>query len=206
MVGSTIYHLVEVLNFYFTLTNPHMTEVTDPFLPEDYQEPSNSDYVRFEPWTHKLRILEKPILCYDVRHDVDENGNPKKFSETFRQEPNKPIPIGAKVSRACLVYNYGEKRVQIRNISQKQIRDTLATFYRDKDYGSPLLYDLKIVREWAGQTDTKYNILPLPKAELSPEAKNVIANIGIDWDIYFDNKNKNTPFFNKEDASDEAIF
>lgn len=138
-------------NVSFINSNTQMTKsttTTPDFLPADYTEPSNSDYVKLDAGTTKLRFLQSPIISWEMWEDyTNEQGEEKRRVIRGKKEKAMPIPMNAKLVWICLVWNYNDSRVQIWSISQKTIRDQLVNLSRDEDYGNPLSYDIKIKKE-----------------------------------------------------------
>lgn len=181
----------------------------DPFLPDNYSEPNNSDYVRLEPWTYKIRFIESPILTSVKREEKEVDGKTKNIKTIDKLDPSEPIPVGSSIARACLVYNYTDRRVQLWEITQKSIREQIVTIYKDPDFGDLRNYDIKVTRTWSWQNDTKYSIQALSKEKIGEEVKKAVMQTPINWDIYFDNNTNESPFANKkkeETEDDDLLF
>jgi len=71
---------------------------------------------------------------------------------------------------AMPVYNYKAKAIQILEITQKGILRTIRSLAKDKDWGTPLGYDILVIREGEGMS-TEYNVIPSPHKELPDEIK-----------------------------------
>ena len=155
--------------------------MTNEFLPKDYKVSSGSgdSYMRFEVGENRLRILTSPILGWEWW--VDSQGNPREKGAR-PQQGDKPVrvpkdgevPVGAvdtvKEFWAMPVWNYKEEKVQILELTQKGIMRTVTALARDKEWGSPLNYDLNVIRQGEG-LDTEYEVVPAPPKELVKEAK-----------------------------------
>ena len=82
------------------------------------------------------------------------------------------------------VWNYKAKRVQILEITQKGIQRTLRSLAKDEDWGSPLGYNISVVRTGEG-LQTEYETIPAPPSELSDEIKNAHAAMKINLEALF---------------------
>ena len=137
------------------------------FLPEDYKSPkSSSNYMKLNDGENKFRILSAPIYGWEdwldkkpVRYRMED-----KPSKSI--DPTKPI----KHFWAMIVWNYTEEQVQILQITQASIRDSIENMSRDPEWGLPYFYDIKVFKKGEGK-DTKYAINPAPPKQLNPEVE-----------------------------------
>lgn len=166
------------------------------FLPKDYQEPTNSDFVKLSQWLTKIRFLEKPIIWYEVREDyTDDNGETKRKVTRGRDLKSRAdLPRGAKIVWTAVVWNYNDQRIQIWSITQKTIRDEILNLARDDDYGNPMNYDIKIKKE-GEKMNTSYSVNPLPTSPLDQSIKDLYEQTPINMDMYFKGEN---PFVENE--------
>lgn len=166
------------------------------FLPKGYEVPTaETGYMRWEEGENKFRILASPILGYEAWNEVKgEDGKKKRAPLRFRMEAQIPIdeldePEKVKHFWAMPVWNYSLKRVQILEITQKGIQRTLRALAKDKEWGSPLGYDVSVVR--SGQTiqDTEYETIPSPPKPLAKEIKEAYERATINLEALFDGEN-----------------
>src|SRR3990167_2681636 len=154
-------------------------ETFGEFLPQDYDIPTGEgNYMKLEDGENKFRVLQNPILGYELWIGK----KPKRYAM------DQPIPIEEADSAdidersgesrppkhfwAMVVYNYGLKRVQILELTQKKILRTIKGLYKSKDWGSPLGYDINIIK--SGKSFyTTYEIIPSPPKELDSDVKEV---------------------------------
>lgn len=135
------------------------------FLPEDYKSPAASDlYLKLKDGETRFRILSKPILGWEdwkdkkpIRYRMED-----KPQSSF--DPQKPL----KHFWAFIVYNYNEGQIQIMEITQATIRKKIEALCRDKDWGAPYGYDIKITRSGDNAMNTEYNVNPVPHRSLDP--------------------------------------
>jgi len=169
----------------------------DNFLPQDYEIPATpSNYTKFEDGeTVKFRILPSGmdndcIVFYEYFDKSQwENGKPIRSKKPFDSTPW--IENGRKQQEkwAFKVWNYNLWQVQICNISQKGLKQSIMWYIKDEDYWDPLSYDIKISRTWKG-LETEYSITPTPPKEFD-ESLLKDNDKKIDWVAYL---NSEEPF------------
>ena len=134
------------------------------FLPEDYQAPKTSNYyLKLLEGENRVRILSQPVLGWEDWHDKKPvryafNDKPMKSFD-----PKKP----AKHFWAFIVFNYNEEQIQIMHVTQATIRKSIEALCRDKDWGAPYFYDIKIMKTGEG-VDTEYAVNPVPHKPIDP--------------------------------------
>lgn len=144
----------------------------DLWFPEDYNLPSSgSDFMKLEKGENLFRVLSKPVMGWEywtednkpvrsVQPFTEIADNAKKDKEGKVQKP-KHIWIMA-------VWDYTKKGVKILTVTQKKVQEAILNLANDADWGSPMKYDIKVVREGDG-LETKYALSPKPQKELAPE-------------------------------------
>lgn len=149
-----------------------MTNKKDTFLPEGYTVPKSgtNNYTKLEKGKTKLRILSQPIMGWIDWIEEDGKKKPARF-----EEDNKPAPFNpdnsVKHFWAFKVWNYNEKAIQIYEVTQATIKETITSYNNNPDWGSPLNYDLMIDK--TGELmETRYTVMPSPAKELD---KDIIA-------------------------------
>lgn len=153
------------------------------FLPVNYEVPvSPSNYTKFEAGENRLRILASPIIGYEWWTE-DDAGTRKPV----RVPMNVEHPSDAKHFWAMPVWNYKQGRVQILEITQKSIQESLRTFANGAEWGSPLHYDVSIIRQGEGR-DTKYQVIPTPHSQVKPEVKETYQQTAVNIDALFEGK------------------
>lgn len=163
-----------------------MTNQTyDPFLSDDYVEPTNSDYVKLDEWTHKLRLLQSPVIVSSLWEDyTDDSGKKKRRVTRKKLASPTDLPKGEKLAWLCVAYNYKDHAVQVWEISQKKIREQITMLCKDEDFGNPLAYDLKVTRTWSWQNDTVYSIQWLGKTPVEDWIVEKLSQLTIDFDKF----------------------
>lgn len=121
------------------------------FLPNDYEAPATwGNYTKLKKGTTRLRILSDSIVWRQDR------GNNKPINSKERKQAidNSKQP---RHFRAFVVWNYEEKSIQVFQVLQKAIQNSIYALYKDQDRWDPKLYDLKITKE-GDWMETKYTI------------------------------------------------
>jgi len=158
------------------------------FLPDDYEVPTaEGGYMKFEQGENKFRIMCKPIMGYE--HWVDTEDGKRKPVRSRMGEGIKvdevEDPSNIKHFWAMVVWNYKVNRLQILEITQKGLQKAIRALVRDKAWGSPLGYDISIVREGEG-LETEYNLIPSPPKPVDKEIAKAYKEASINLEALFD--------------------
>lgn len=147
------------------------------FLPANYDVPESAgNYLKFTEGTHKFRILSSPVLGWEVWEDKGD----KRVVTRYPYDAEHPGT--AKHFWVMTVYNYTVGKIQILSINQKGMQQDIKALAMNEDWGTPLSYDITVVRTGKGLSDTKYTVTPSPKKPLSDEAKEAFTNTKVDLD------------------------
>ncbi len=159
----------------------------EDFLPKGYDVPSGAgNYMRFEPGENRFRILSSPIVGYEGWITLKDGGKKpvrKKIGESFSPDEIDD-PEETKHFWAMPVWNYGMKRVQILEITQKGIQRTISTFAKDPEWGSPVGYDISVVRTGEGM-GTSYEVIPSPPKLLNKEITDAFKKVNPNLEALF---------------------
>lgn len=162
------------------------TTLQSEFLPVNYEVPvSPGNYTKFEAGENRLRILASPIIGYEWWTEGNEGNEGSR--KPVRVPMNVEHPSDAKHFWAMPVWNYKHGRVQILEITQKSIQESLRTFAAGAEWGSPLQYDVSIIRQGEGR-DTKYQVIPTPHSQVRPEVKGAYQQTAVNLDALFEGK------------------
>lgn len=156
------------------------------FLPRNYSTPKvNSSYMKFQDGENRFRILSRPILGW-------EDWTPEMKPVRTRYSDPKPKPINqskeVKHFWAMIVWNYSDQKIQILQVTQSTIRDSLVELINDKDWGDPCSYDLKVMKSGKDK-QTKYNVNPLPHKPVSEEIRKAFRETPVDLEMLFEGLN-----------------
>ncbi|TVT43094.1 hypothetical protein FNT36_03105 [Hymenobacter setariae] len=175
--------------------------MSSAFIPETYVAPvSGGDYTKLQDGTTSLRILsEQPLFGWVYWNTANK---PVRFE--FAKHPGQPSdarigadgkPDAVKEFWAMAVYNITNKKVELWEVTQAQIKNALTALAKDAEWGHPTQYSIKVSKSGTGK-DTKYGVLPTaPKplpAEIQAEvdAKPVNLRALIDGGNPFDSQPK----------------
>lgn len=147
-----------------------MTTQTNGFLPDGYEAPKGgSNYFKPEKGENRVRILSKPILGWIDWHDK------KPIRYRYNAKPAKSIDPAKPVRHfwAMIIWNYRAEAIQIMEITQATIQQSISSLAADPEWGNPYGYDIKITR--TGESlDTSYSVNPSPHKPLTEEIQMAI--------------------------------
>jgi len=177
-----------------THRNRNKKMIVDNFFPiEDYKIPNTSNYLNKLPQGETtIRIMTSAVIGYVY---FGKDNKPVRSKEAFEERPADMKDDG-KISHfwAFVVWNVGEKKIQIMEITQKTIQTPLKALIDNSKWGSPLKYDITINRTGTTMNDTNYAVMPNPHSEMTEEAKKAFENAKIDLEKLFTGDN---PFGSK---------
>jgi len=157
-----------------------------PFLPENYKMPETvSKYLKFKSGPNAFRILGDSVAGFV---DWKEDGEGKKPVRTPYTQP-KPEPLGEQEVRAFWafpVWCYTDNCVKILELTQVSIMNSLNALITDEAWGAPQNYDL-IVTKTGEKMETRYQLMPKPPKELSPEIMGKWVGTKINLNALFTN-------------------
>ena len=158
------------------------------FLPNKYQMPVDSNYMRFEKGSNKFRVLDSAIVGFEWW--VEDEGKRKPMrTRTFGeavQQGNEPI----KHFWAFPVWNYKASKVQILEVTQKTIMSAMTSLVDNEDWGDPKDYDITVTRDGDG-FDTEYALVPSPHKPMMPEVLEAQKNLEVRLEALYEG---NDPF------------
>ena len=141
------------------------------FLPDTYEVPAKSgNYMKFQPGENTFRVLSSPIIGWvywvtgvdGTRKPVRKRQDEKIVTAEVEDEEQ------VKHFWAMPVYNYEEEKIQILELTQATIQREIKSLAKDKDWGSPINYDLKVTKTGKDKL-TKYTVNPKPAKPINPE-------------------------------------
>jgi hypothetical protein len=163
------------------------------FLPPDYKAPVESKYMSFEKdKPNKFRFLTKPIFGMEYWKGEGENRTP------VRKRMGQPIPVSelgidrfgnperARHFWAMAVYNYSTKQIEVLQITQKTLINSITDLAKNEDWGDPRNYDIVVTKSGDG-LETKYSLMPSPAKPLPKEVEEEFKAMTVDLDALFDN-------------------
>jgi hypothetical protein len=153
------------------------------FLPQNYQAPKNSSdgYMKLQPGENKLRILSAPVIGWEAW----SNNKPLRYKmddKPVSMDKEKPV----RHFWAMIVWNYGEEKIQILNITQATIRNCLEALSNDVEWGAPFYFDVKIIKS-GEKMDVEYMVNPLPHRPVRQDIINAFNARPANLEALFDN-------------------
>ena len=171
-------------------------------FPSNYTPPDSSSeggkYTKIkESEPVKLRILSEAITGYNYW-----TADNKCHRSELRFESTPNIRDGEKQKHfwAFKVWNYNTKQIEIWEITQSSIRDTLWSYWKDDEYGDLRNYPLKITRTGKA-LETKYSVIAGQIKALDEAIAVESANTPVNLLALFDGAN---PFSTGESAAPVA--
>lgn len=161
------------------------------FLPEDYEIPTESNYMKFEDGANKFRVLGSPIIGWE---DWDDNKKVYRYHMNEKPQASKSKKADAKIKHfwSFPVWNYKAKKVQILNVTQASIQKVIKDLANNEDWGDPREYDITVNR--TGQNlETEYSVVPSPSKPLPQMAVDMYAETPINLDALFTGEDPFTP-------------
>ncbi|GAB2528178.1 hypothetical protein [Rufibacter soli] len=162
----------------------------DSFLPADYQAPaaSSGKYTKFETGETRLRILSNPAFGYEYWNTSNKpvrlKDQPKGKPADMRLTDTKGREERVKHFWALKVYNYNTGQMEVCQIAQATLQNRIAELSRDKDWGNPKAYDVKILKTVVGDKTT-YSVNPVPHQPVTEDVKAAFMATPIDLEALF---------------------
>jgi len=180
-----------------------MENTNNDFLPSSYEIPrAEGKYFKPKDGENRFRILSSAIIGYVGWNKTGEKPKPirKKVDEKFEVGEVDQKKDKIKHFWAFAIWNVESKKVQILEITQKTIMDSIKALTQDEDWGDVTGYDIVVTRT-GEKLETKYTTTPKPHKELDQEAKNAWAEVKPKFDLnkMFTDENP----FGDDDEDDE---
>lgn len=154
--------------------------------PKDYEKHASSGgYMKLKEGENKFRVMSDTITGWEYWTNANKPVRSESYPESFpdiRKNPDGSSNV--KAFCAFIVWNYNEKSLQILELTQKKIRETLEAIMKDEDYGELKGYDVTIIREGEG-LNTQYQVTPKPPKPVAKEIAEAYANTKIDLKALF---------------------
>lgn len=136
------------------------------FLPATYEVPNKNDkYMKWEQGENRFRIMSSPILGFEWWTDGEDGSRKVHRVPMGLNIPTNEVedPSSIRHFWAMIVWNYKANAIQILEVTQKLIQQSLRAYAKDEDWGSPVnKYDIVVTRSGTTKEDTKYEVMPKP--------------------------------------------
>jgi len=151
----------------------------DEFLPDGYEMPDDSTFMKFVNGKNKFRVLSSLVTGYEYWKTEDGKDIPVRSKD--KPTDVSDGKINPKTGRVdvnhfwhIIVWNYASKSVQELTITQKGIQKYILGLVNDPDWGKPQGYDLIVTKEGEGLL-TKYTVSGTPPKEAAKEIVDAYA-------------------------------
>lgn len=151
-------------------------------IPSGVEIPKSSgQFAKFQEGKNRFRVLS----------DIVQGWEGWKNQKPFRHEGSicqiKPEQVDLNQNGlpninyfwAMVVWNFGEKRVQVLEITQKTIMSVLKGLEDNADWGDLKNYDIEITKSKVGDKTT-YTTLSIPPKKLAPEIAQAYEESDVD--------------------------
>ncbi len=159
------------------------------FLEDNYEVPQKpGNYMKFVSGENKFRILARPIKGWEYwKTMADGTRKPirKQMDDKIIMSDVEEGEDSVKHFWAMPVWNYKDERIQILEITQKGIQTSIAGLARSKDWGSPLEYDILVIKS-GQQLLTKYEVHPVPPKKLDEGIIQLFTDMNINLNALYD--------------------
>lgn len=162
------------------------------FLPESYTPPAtNSSYMKLQEGESNFRILSSPILGWEYwtseRKPVRLPYSEEAYKQAQKEAQKNPDPKSQKAKHfwAMVVWNYATEKVEILELTQRGIQESLRSLATKRGWGNPVkTYDISIDKTGSG-TDTEYTVSPIPPSPLPEEIEIALKATPINLNALF---------------------
>ena len=144
--------------------------------PETGGNGSGGSYMKLQQGKNSFRIVgsqdDGGFITGMLGWGTNEDGGRKPYRWKVGEEAPGSFEDKPKEFFAMKVYNYAEERVQVLEITQKTLKDSLVSYCEDPDWGDPRAYDIDIIRNGEG-LETSYAMVAKPHKKMSEEQRKV---------------------------------
>ena len=178
------------------------------FLPKNYKEPVESNYMSFEEGDNTFRVLGQATIGWEYWKEVVIEG--KTVNRPVRVKKHDAIPLAEVVINkygnlnlsffwAFPVYNFDAKKIQILTVKQKTVRRGMKKYIKNPKWGDPINYSFVISRDQ--EEKPMYSVGVEPKEALDKKILKRFNGMSIDMTVWM---NSDDPFKSNDDSNDDA--
>jgi hypothetical protein len=185
-------------------------KVHDDFLPSGYETPaSQSNYMELEEGQNSFRIVSSAIVGYEWWVENAEGGRKPVRVRTADLIPAavKNTPDKRNAPRhfwAFAVFNYKTNSLQILELKQITIMESIEALVKNSKWGSPKKYDIIIEKIKTGSQawDIKYNVIPEPPSKLDAGIVELVSKIPVNLNAIYKGED---PFAVTDDVDPDEV-
>lgn len=167
------------------------------FTPNGIENINGSNYMKFAEGANRIRILKEPItgFTYWLNEDgqiVGKNQRAGTGGKPVRVREFDELPLEARSAvkgfAAMVVWNYEAKKIQILEIKQVGLMNSLDALASSKSWGDVTEYDVVITKKITGPLpmDVEYSVMPEPKTDVSTEILEAYNLVHINLNALYD--------------------
>ena len=167
------------------------------FIPKDFDKAMVGNYMKFQEGQNTIRILREPITGYVYWEDSNGNIVPKnkmagEGGKPMRTRDFEEISLEARSAMkgfaAMIVWNYQMSKIQILEVKQVGIINSLEALVKSKSWGDVTSFDIIITKTKTGPnpTDVEYSVMPEPKKAMSKEVKTAFDTTKINLEALYE--------------------
>lgn len=152
------------------------------WLPTNYEVPTaSSGYMKFKDGANLFRVVSEPILGVEYWVTLADGKRSPRRKRMGERVPSEELELNPKTGEpeypkhfwAFVVWNWEIERLQILEITQKGILNSIRALERSKGWGSPLGYDIEVTRAGEG-IETTYTVMPVPPKPLDKDTQKLV--------------------------------
>lgn len=146
--------------------------------------------MQFEPGENRFRVLSPSIIGMEYWVTKGDKRQP------VRKHMDEPIPVEElgvdkwgnpeqpKYFWAFVVWNYGAKKIQILEITQKTIRNPIKAYVKNPKYGDPKDYDITVTKSGEGK-ETEYLVVADPPEKVETHIQKARDSVTINLNALY---------------------
>lgn len=164
------------------------------FLPTGYEAPvSQGNYFKLKKGANSFRVLGSAVVGYEYWNKENKPVRGKVLWEDVPSDArlNDDGQFNPKHFWAFPVWNYEAKKIQIMEITQKTIMESIKSLTLNPKWGSPTGYDITVTAVGDG-LEREYSTMPEPHTQ----APNVSAQVNLE--ALFTGEDPFMPVHNKD--------
>lgn len=148
------------------------TKKENGFLPEGYKEPEGN-YMKLAEGENTFRILSSAVTGYEY---WTKDNKPVRAKENWVSTPKDiklndktGLPTAIKHFWIFAVWNVEAGKVQVLELTQKSIMNSMKAYIENSKWGDPKGYDFTVTKSGSG-LETKYVVMANPHSP-APDVK-----------------------------------
>lgn len=156
------------------------------FLPSNYKSPKGN-YAKFEQGENTFRVLGHATVGYVYwtadNKPIRSREEPVGVPSDIRIEDDGKYSI--KHFWMFPVWNYDANKIQLMEVTQQGIRESIKALVNNPKWGDPMSYDITITKDGTG-FDTTYNVMPNPHSVIDTAISDKFSAMLLNVDAIFD--------------------